>query len=117
MKHNVCIIFALAIILLSMTASASVITCNPCLGGFEDTPNTPIERLGDFNDLTFSVSGGSMIQSGGVLTPLTPALVLSNSHSPFWNNVSLDCQHCNIGDYWEGVGGYFGGPVISGGID
>lgn len=99
--HKLLLIIGLA----AYSAQASTIA-----GGFEDNTTNSSDK--DFNDITFTITGTTLIQSGGVFTNLTAALALTNSGTPFWNNVSSDGFHDNIGDFWEGEGGYSGGPIL-----
>jgi hypothetical protein len=88
--------------------AASLAGASTIYGGFEDTP---INGDRDFNDLTFTITGATLNQTGGVFTNLTSALALTNSGNPFWDNQSFDGLHDNVGDYWEGEGGYSGGQL------
>lgn len=95
-------------LLLILGLAASLASASTYYGGLEDTPITGDK---DFNDLTFTITGATLMQTGGVFTNLTAAMALSNSGTPFWNNVSGDGFHDNIGDFWEGEGGYSGGAI------
>lgn len=88
--------------------AASLASAATIYGGFEDTP---IGGDRDFNDLTFTITGATLMQTGGTFTNLTAGLALTNAGTPFWDNVSLDGLHDNVGDYWEGEGGFSGGAL------
>src|SRR6516162_9045165 len=77
--------------------------------GMEDTQ---VGGDHDYNDLIAKFSGSVTVHTTGVFTSLTDA-TLSQSASPFWNNLSQDGAGMNIGNFVLGDGGFSGGPIIA----
>jgi hypothetical protein len=84
--------------LAAFTASAATTTTFAC---FEDTLGPHSDN--DCND-SIAATGATLHQIGGIFINLTPAIALSNSGDPFWDNASFDGIHDNFGDCALGLG-------------
>ncbi len=80
--------------------AATPIWASSIYGGFEDTT---VAGNGDFdyNDVVFSITGATLVQSGGQFFSDSASQLLSSADSgtPFWNRASLDADsaHDNVG--------------------
>lgn len=95
-KLFACVFLALA----SVAASASTLVT---FVGFNDDGKGP-NSDNDYEDLIGMGAGIQLHDLGGAFANLTPAIALSNSGNPFWDNQSYDGLHDNFGDCLLGLG-------------
>jgi hypothetical protein len=86
--------------LLFVLALASVAASASSLVTYLSFEDTPITGDRDFNDITATVTGAVLHQTGGVFSVLTAALVNPDNGAIFWDHVSSDGPNDNIGNVW-----------------
>ena len=95
MKKIVLLVLGLGtLVLLPTVAKATTYTASKYYVGFEDTSKPGCDC--DFNDLIISMGGSGLnLISAGILNN---AFNPSNDGTPFWDNLSSDSTHANVGN-------------------